>query len=281
MRFRLLAVLLLSSCSTAPLYQRDYACEVKEPVEYCSNFNATGALRSDPDAQRVKVHCIDFYREAVRSTKLLCSYFGELDKLTTTDDGRPSATVSALGKRLHRQYAERAERFSEDLERVYTISGGRGSQGAVEELTYDGKENLDGELGCKESEGKAPGLELLGLAAQTRRDQKETYERLQAALSILSGVTSLKPERPYSALRTAMKFDTHKASYQQASERIVSGQLDEPGLLALGKAEVPASPELERYYAYSMKRAAAPKDAPFVIREESTGRSLASVRCQR
>ena len=285
MRFRFLALLLLPGCATlngSSTAERNYACEVREPAEYCANFSATEALRTDPDAQRVKVHCLDFYREAVRSARLVCSYFGELDKLTTSDEGRSSPIVSALGKRLHRKYTERAQRYSEELERVYTISGGRGSLGAIEELSFDGRQNLQGELDCQENEeSRAPGLVLLGLAAQTRRDQKETFDRLQAALSILSGVTSLKPDRPYVALRDAMNFDTHDASYRHATERIVSSRLDEPGLLALGKAEVPDSPALRTYYAYSMKRATAPKDVPSVLREESTGRSLASVRCQR
>jgi hypothetical protein len=281
MRVRLLSLLLLPACATAPLHQRDYACELKQPAEYCANFTATDALRLDPDAQRVKVHCIDFYREAARSTKLLCSYFGEMDQLTTTDEGRTSALVAALGKRLHRKYTERAQRFSEELDRVYKIAGGHGSKGALDELSYDGRHNLEGELGCEESEGKAPGLELLGLAAQTRRDQKETFERLQAALSILSGATSLQSDLPYITLRSAMNFDTHETSYGHASERIVAGRLDEPALLRLGMAEAPHSPALEQYYAFSLKRAVAPKDASSVIREESRGRSLASVRCQR
>jgi hypothetical protein len=281
----LAALLILPGCAYVKTrYAGDLALSCGRPLDakdFCANFGASEALRRDPDVERTKVHCLGFYEEAIRSTQTLCSYFEEMDSLTEWEDGADSPKVSAMGKRIHRKYAELAVLRSRELERAYTVAGGRGVRGAVEELAYSGKRALAAELGCNPEPGRANGLLLLGVSAQARHDEKITYERLQEALRYLAGATSLVPPRPYLALREKFSIEEMRDPYDQAKSRISSSRLDETELLALGREQVPQSPELERYYAEAVQKAGTPPGTASSVRGLPTGRGLASVRCPR
>lgn len=285
MKFRLflpIALLLAGCAEMKTRYAGDPWLSCGRPIEaaeFCSNFDASAALRKDPDSQRVRIHCLDFYGEAIRSTKLLCSYFEELDSLSQWGEGDDSPTLSAKGKRIHRRYSSLAQAHLQELERVYVAAGGRGVRGAVEELGYDGRQALAAELACKPREGHAPGLLLLGLSAQSRHDEKVTFERLQDALRILAGATTLETVRPFLALRESLGIERGEDSALRSVDKLYSSRLDEAGLLALGMKEMPPSPELKRHYAENLRRAGRPTEATAVIREVSSGRGLASERC--
>ncbi|MGZ3659211.1 MAG: hypothetical protein ACXVCK_03900 [Bdellovibrionota bacterium] len=191
-----------------------------------------------------------------------------------------ASTVSAKGKRIHRKYALLARERSRTLDHAYGVAGGKGALGAMDNLTYEGRTELNGELDCAESANpRAGGLVLIGLAAQTRRDQKQTYDRLHGALQILADVTSLAPPRPYKQILTAMGLSTGEQTYSHAVDRIISSRLDEPAMLALGKSELPENPRVEQYYAEAVNRLSEPPGTG--VKSSPGGRSLASVRCPR
>jgi len=277
-------VLLLPACAQLKTrYAGEETLSCGKPLnaaDYCANFDATSELKSDPEAVRGKARCVDFYREALRSTSLLCSYFEELDSNAQWGEGEDSATVSAKGKRIHRKYAALAKERSRTLEHSYGVAGGKGAVGAMDELTFEGRTELEGELDCTETASpRAGGLALIGLAAQSRRDQKQTYDRLQSALKILADVTSLAPPRPYQAILTAMGLGTGDQTYSHAIDRIISTRLDEPTMLALGKSELPENPRVEQYYAEAVTRLSEPPGTG--EKAAASGRSLASVHCPR
>jgi hypothetical protein len=280
----LLSVLALSGCAELKTrYAGDpwLSCgRTIEVREFCTNFDSSAALGKDPDVQRARIHCRDFYGEAIRATKLLCSYFEEMDSLAEWGEGDDSPMLTAKGKRIHRRYSELAQLRSRELERAYGTVGGRGVRGAIEELAYGGREALRAELECRPRDSRAPGLLLLGLSAQQRHDERVTYERLHDALRLLAGATTLELPRPFLALRETLSIEHGEDGALRSVDKLVATRLDEAALLALGKREVPSTPELERYYAEAARKAQVGKTATAQLREVSSGRGLASVSCR-
>jgi hypothetical protein len=284
MRFpRAIFLLLLAGCSVVqPHYAGDarYSCgKPLSPADYCTNFRATEALKQDPNAQRARIHCLAFYGEAVRATELVCSYFEEMDSLTEHGEGQESSFITAKGKRIHRHYEAAAQEELRLMERAYSAWGGKGARGAVEELNYEGRESVQAEIDCKQEQGHAPGILLLGLAAQARHDELLTFEKLKDSLTLLAGATSLKPALPYLALKEKMGIDTMEDPYARARGELVGEKLAPQELVAVGLRVAPHGPGLDRYYADTMKKLGPEPDTATQVREVSSGRGLASVRC--
>ena len=298
--FYLNAFCWLSSCahldSRYAFFKTRYAGDLTFPCgrklkaeDYCGNFLVADSLRKDPNASRVRKHCLNFYGEAVRATHLICAYFEEMDSLTFWGEGADSATISAKGKRIHRKYSRLAGDRADSLDRAFRISGGRGAEGAVEELLFDGRSGLRENLECREVPGRAPPFLLLGLASQLKRDQKETYDRLKQALANLSLSTSLADPRPFLSLRKDFGVHQERDRTDRPVEKIVFRKMDELELIAAGKAEAPSNAGTEQLYAYEVKRARRnwPRDpvraslskARDVPLPAPSGRGLASVQC--
>lgn len=242
------------------------------------NFDATPALQADANVSRAKDLCLGFYEQAVRSTNLLCAYFEEIDSLTQWGDGEDSPTLSAKGKRIHRRYSELAPAFARQLERAYLGNGGGGSRRAMNELGKNGRRNITEEMECQGFSNEAPGLLLVGLAAQSAREQQETYEKLQFALRQIAEHTHLFSERPLLGLQKSFGIGKGGQSSELMIQRIAFSRLEGPDLLRLGMAEIPSTPALERYYAQALGRSEK-SSGELATTLPKMGRSLASSRC--
>lgn len=264
--------MLLSACAswkTRYAGDENYSCGRKlDPREYCASFEATPELRRDPLARGAEGQCRAFYAVAVRAANVLCGYFEEMDSLTQWKEEADSSFVSEKAKWIHRKYRARAEEVQATLEKAFADT-----HPEWQDFEVSARARAERDVRCNRL--PATGLQLLGLSAKTREDERRSFTYFNGALGALRNALSLASDHPSRELR--QEFPQVRDGEPQAFAQNIRGErVGGETLLLVGQARLPASRELERYYARA-KEGSGPLAEPRPGRPQNLGRGLASV----
>jgi len=163
--------------------------DLETPETYCRTFQVNDYISQDSVAQNGSNACQNYFKSAVESHQVVCNFIKDEANLQagSAHGNRQCA------KKLYGYYQQASLRQAEKLKKAYEQSNN-----AIDLVTDEGNQNLKAELHCQKNGAgnKPPGLLLLGLSEQAKRDQKEAYDNLSSTLSRFSMFTMSQANSP-------------------------------------------------------------------------------------